>query len=90
MAESNAHHDSLSHAVKVDLDDTPTNDRIRIRKRTRDEIALARELTEKAKNLPTRKELIEKVRKQIEAGEYDTPDKLDTALSRVIDDLSGG
>jgi uncharacterized protein YpuA (DUF1002 family) len=87
MADTNARHDSLSHAVKVDLDNTPRNDRIRIRKRTPEEIELARELTEKSKDLPTRKALIEKVRKQIEAGEYDTPDKLDTAMSRILDDL---
>ncbi len=88
MADTHAHHDSLSHAVKVDLDNTPRNERIRIRKRTEEEIELARELTEKAKQLPTREALIEKVRKQIESGEYDTPDKLDTALSRLLDDLA--
>lgn len=31
--------------------------------------------------------LVERVRREIAAGSYDTPEKLDIALDRMIDDL---
>lgn len=33
---------------------------------------------------PIRRELVERVRKEIEAGTYDTPEKFDLALERLL------
>jgi hypothetical protein len=35
-----------------------------------------------------RSELVRRVRREIAAGAYDTPEKLDAALERMLDDLS--
>ena len=47
----------------------------------------ARFLNKLASLPPTRRELIDRVQKQIAAGTYDTPDKLDQAMSSLLDDL---
>jgi hypothetical protein len=36
---------------------------------------------------PIRTELVERVRREIAAGTYDTPEKLDIALDRLLDQL---
>ncbi|MFL5339619.1 MAG: hypothetical protein ACJ8F7_05565 [Gemmataceae bacterium] len=35
-----------------------------------------------------RHELVARIRREIEAGTYDTPDKLDTALARMLERLA--
>ncbi|MBX3377654.1 MAG: flagellar biosynthesis anti-sigma factor FlgM [Phycisphaeraceae bacterium] len=45
-------------------------------------------LLSKLSQLPAvRQDLIDQVRRQIEAGEYDTPGRLDAALDGLVDDL---
>jgi hypothetical protein len=39
--------------------------------------------------LPLRRALVERVRQEIAAGTYDTPDKLEAALARLIGELEG-
>jgi hypothetical protein len=39
--------------------------------------------------LPARQELVDRVRAEIAEGTYDTPEKLDQALSGLLDDLAG-
>jgi anti-sigma28 factor (negative regulator of flagellin synthesis) len=36
-----------------------------------------------------RKELVERVRREIEAGTYDTPEKWDAALDRLLERMNG-
>ncbi len=51
-----------------------------------DEEELAR-LVSKAKALPAvRRELVERIRQQIQAGTYETPEKLDTAIERMLEE----
>jgi anti-sigma28 factor (negative regulator of flagellin synthesis) len=45
---------------------------------------------EKAKQQPeTRRELVERVKAQIQAGTYETPEKLEIAARRLLEDLLG-
>ena len=37
---------------------------------------------------PIRRELVERVRREIAAGTYETPEKLEAALARLLDRLS--
>jgi len=37
-----------------------------------------------------RTDLVERVRREIAAGTYDTPEKFDIALERLLDRLEGG
>ena len=41
-------------------------------------------------SLPARQGLVDRVRSEIAEGTYDTPEKLDQALSGLLDDLEGG
>jgi len=42
----------------------------------------------KARQLPAvREELVQRVRAEIEAGEYETPEKLQRAIDRLMDEL---
>lgn len=40
----------------------------------------------KLKNLPVRQDLVDSVREQIAQGTYDTPEKLDAAISEMLGD----
>lgn len=48
---------------------------------------LARRLAQRPTHDTLRPELVERIRTEIEAGEYDTPEKLDIALDRMIGGL---
>ena len=51
-----------------------------------DEEELAR-LVRKAKALPAvREDLVERVRRQIQAGTYETPEKLEIAIERMLEE----
>ena len=55
--------------------------------RQMDELA---EWAAKARLLPeVRRELVERVRAEIEAGAYETPEKMGIAIDRLIEDLTG-
>ena len=43
--------------------------------------------TKKKKETAIRKDLVERVRREIEAGTYDTPDKWHAALDRLLDNM---
>ena len=52
-----------------------------------DELA---EWAAKARLLPeVRRDLVERVRAEIEAGAYETPEKIEIAIDRMLDDLTG-
>jgi len=36
---------------------------------------------------PIRKELVERIRREIEAGTYDTPEKMEKALERLLEQM---
>lgn len=38
---------------------------------------------------PVRQDLIDKVRAEIEAGSYETPDKIDAAVENLLEELGG-
>lgn len=48
---------------------------------------LARRLAQRPTSDTLRPELVDRVRNEIESGEYDTPEKLDIALDRLFGDL---
>jgi len=53
------------------------------------EISDAARLTEQAKELPDiRQEKVQSIRASIEAGTYDSADKLDAALERLLDEIA--
>ena len=59
--------------------------------RTGDRVELSENarLLSKLKELPeVREGLVNSVRAQIEAGNYDTPERFDTAINALIDDLN--
>jgi len=57
------------------------------RTRRTDELA---EWAAKARLLPeVRRDLVERVRAEIEAGTYETPAKMDAAIERLLEDLTG-
>jgi anti-sigma28 factor (negative regulator of flagellin synthesis) len=46
-------------------------------------------LMARMKSMPdVRQNLIDQIKRQIQAGTYDTPERLDTALDRMIDELA--
>lgn len=51
--------------------------------------SLARSLSRLTSDEPVRQDLIDRVRGEIEAGRYDTPDKVDTAVDRLLTELDG-
>jgi hypothetical protein len=42
----------------------------------------------RAADAPIRQELVDRVRREIAAGTYDTPEKLEVALERMLDQFS--
>ena len=55
--------------------------------RRTDELA---EWAAKARLLPeVRRDLVERIRAEIEAGAYETPEKIEIAIDRLLDDLTG-
>jgi len=60
---------------------TRTGDRVELSEQAR--------LLSKLKQLPeVREGLVNSVKSQIEAGSYDTPERFDTAINALLDDLS--
>ncbi len=60
---------------------TRTGDRVQLSEQAR--------LLSKLKQLPEIREgLVNSVKSQIEAGNYDTPERLETAINALIDDLT--
>jgi len=52
------------------------------------ELSIRAQLLSKLADLPdVRQELIDRVRQQIEAGDYDTPDKVDALLEELAADI---
>jgi len=45
---------------------------------------LARSLSRLNQDEPVRQDLIDRVRAEIEAGRYDTPDKVDAAVENIL------
>ena len=45
---------------------------------------------ESGKDKGIRRDLVDRVRREIEAGTYDTPEKWDAALDRLLESLEGG
>ncbi|MBL4810186.1 MAG: flagellar biosynthesis anti-sigma factor FlgM [Phycisphaerales bacterium] len=67
------------------LDDTRTRPT-----RSKDQVELsqvARHLSVLKSGIPERSELIARVRQEIDAGQYDTPEKLEAAIDGVKEDL---
>lgn len=70
---------------------TPTASQASSNARTSDRVELSDQarLLSKLKQLPeVREDLVNSVRSQIEAGTYDTPERFDTAVNSLLDDLS--
>lgn len=82
------HHTTLENLSKArhNSADTPAassgrGDRVELSEQAR--------LLSKLKQLPeVREGLVNSVKSQIEAGTYDTPERLDTALQAMLDDLT--
>jgi negative regulator of flagellin synthesis FlgM len=54
------------------------------------ELSAAAQLVAKVQQLPEiRTELVERVKTEIAAGTYETPERLDIAVSRLMDELFG-
>lgn len=81
------HHTTLENLSKARRNSTDTpaasrgGDRVELSEQAR--------LLSKLKQLPeVREGLINSVKSQIEAGNYDTPERFDTALEAMLDDLT--
>ncbi len=47
------------------------------------------EWSRKAREMPeVRRDLVDRVRAEIDAGQYETPEKLDAAVDRLLEDLA--
>lgn len=51
--------------------------------------SLARQLSRLTSDEPVRQDLIDRVRSEIEAGNYETPDKIDAAVDGLLRELDG-
>ena len=61
---------------------------INIPKRSPEDIKLARQLLDKVQQMPdVRQDLCEEVKRQIEQGTYETPERLEKAVNRLLEEL---
>jgi hypothetical protein len=54
-----------------------------------DDETLARWIRRAKQLPPVRKELVERIRAEINAGDYETPERLEAAVERLLQDLRG-
>ena len=62
-----------------------------VRSRASDKVELSNtaQLLNKLRELPdVRQDMIDRIRAELAAGTYDTPEKMDAALEKLLDDLS--
>lgn len=52
------------------------------------EISIVGQMLSRLSDLPVRQELVDRVRQEIAAGTYETPEKLEAAMEGLIEDLS--
>lgn len=79
-----------SNAVGVDLKSTPSSAKGQVARRGADAIELsvqAQLLSRLAKLPDVRQDLVDRVRVEIEADTYDTPDKIDALLNELEQDM---
>ena len=76
---------SAPHTTRVSSPAAPTSS-----PQIQDELSIsdAARLAEQVRQMPeVRQELVDRVRAQIASGTYDTPDKLDLAVERLLDEI---
>ena len=85
---SNAERASRQRKTKAHKGSSRTKRPIRVPDRSPEERALAAHLLERIKDLPNvREDLCERVRQQIAEGTYETAERMEEAVERLVDEL---
>jgi len=59
----------------------------RLRRNDEAEISVVGRMLSRLSDLPIRQDLVDRVREEIAAGTYDTPEKLQAAVDSLLDDM---
>jgi len=89
MSNSNNPFDiATSHSDRAKQEKARGKKPLSVPKRSPEDIELARRLLEKVQQMPdVREELCAKVRQEIEQGTYETPERLERAVDRLLEEV---